>query len=206
MKPIEFAYINALLADASYVVELSSSVNLADELKTRMTVSQANFIAANFEVVNSLETLGGALGSTGFDATVWRGKTGSSYAGQVYVSTRGTQGMQDNLDDVSLALRGIPHQQIADMVNWWLKNTASPSATNFKQIKVKSIIEPITGLPTFAYTFELDTPTTGTGLIPTVSPVTSVKDVQRYRVPVQGQVSHFAKSATSNGQVIHSNG
>jgi trimeric autotransporter adhesin len=175
MKPIESAYLNALLADASYAV--NPALTLGDQktaLEKRMTVTQAKFIADNFEIVNSVETLGGPLGSTGFDATVWRGKTGSNYAGQVYVSTRGTQGMQDNLDDISLALRGIPHQQVADMVNWWLKNTASPSATNVKQIKVKSITDPITGLPIFAYTFELDAPTTGTGLIPNVSTVTSV--------------------------------
>jgi hypothetical protein len=110
MKPIETAYVNALLADASYVVGLSPKINLEDELKTRMTPSQAKFIAANFEVVNSVETLGGFNGSTGFDATVWRGKAGSDYAGQVYVSTRGTQGGQDILDDISLATRGIPHQ------------------------------------------------------------------------------------------------
>ncbi len=162
MKPIEFACINALLADASYVVGLSPSINLAEELKTRMTPSQAKFIAANFDVVNSVETLGGFNGSTGFDATVWRGKAGSDYAGQVYVSTRGTQGGQDILDDISLATRGIPHQQIADMVNWWLKNTASAGATNVKQIKVKTLSVPIVGIVS---TFEIDAPTTGTGLL-----------------------------------------
>jgi trimeric autotransporter adhesin len=68
----------------------------------------------------------------------------------------------------------LPHQQIADMVNWWLKNTASPSATNVKQIKVKTITDPLTGLSTFAYTFELDAPTAGTGLISGISTITSV--------------------------------
>ena len=176
MNAIETAYINALLADASYVslpLGVTSS-QLATALAPRMTPSQAKFIAANFEVVNSVETPGGFNGSTGFDATVWRGKAGSDYAGQVYVSTRGTQGGQDILDDISLAFRGLPHQQIADMVNWWLKNTASPSVTNVKQIKVKTITDPITGLSTFAYTFELDAPTAGTGLISGISTITSV--------------------------------
>jgi trimeric autotransporter adhesin len=171
MKPIETAYVNALLADASYVVGLSPRINLEDELKTRMTPSQAKFIAANFEVVNSVETLGGFNGSTGFDATVWRGKAGSDYAGQVYVSTRGTQGGQDILDDISLATRGIPHQQIADMVNWWLKNTASAGRTDVKQIKVTTTVVPLIGA---VYTFELDVATTGTGVLEGLPPITSV--------------------------------
>jgi hypothetical protein len=57
MNPIEFAYINALLADASYVVALTPGSNLARDLGPRMTESQANFIAANFEVVNSVANM-----------------------------------------------------------------------------------------------------------------------------------------------------
>jgi hypothetical protein len=135
-----------------------------------LTASQANFIAANFNVKNSVESPG-LLGATGFDAVVWEGKVGTDYAGQVYVSTRGTQGLQDIADDISLATRGIPHQQIADMVNWWLKNTASEGKTDVKQIKVKTLLVPIIG---FVYTFELDTPTTGTGELKDLAPITSV--------------------------------
>jgi hypothetical protein len=62
MKPIETAYVNALLADASYVVGLSAGVDLADKLSARVTASQAKFIDDNFEVVNSVETLGGFKG------------------------------------------------------------------------------------------------------------------------------------------------
>jgi hypothetical protein len=42
MKAIEFAYINALLADASYVVALSPGSNLVRDLGTRMTPVKPN--------------------------------------------------------------------------------------------------------------------------------------------------------------------
>lgn len=74
MKPIESAYINALLADASYVSVSSNFVGsqLQDALEKRMTLTQAAFIAANFDVLDSVETPG-VSDSTGFDAVVWRG-------------------------------------------------------------------------------------------------------------------------------------
>lgn len=92
MKSIESAYINALLADAAYV-SVSPSSSLGTELSIRLTPTQASLLAANFDVVDSVETLG-ASGSTGFDAVVWKGKAGSDYADKVFVSMRGTQGTQ----------------------------------------------------------------------------------------------------------------
>lgn len=54
MKPIETAYINALLADASYI---TPAVNIdGDDMKKRMTATQSAFIAANFKVKASVET------------------------------------------------------------------------------------------------------------------------------------------------------
>jgi Ca2+-binding RTX toxin-like protein len=129
MKPIESAYINALLADASYVPVASGIDTLP--MATRMTATQASFIAANFEVLNSIETPT-PLGS-GFDAVVWRGKSGTDYAGQTYVSMRGTQGAADIADDISLATTGVPIDQIVAMVNWWLRIT-TPSDAQARQI------------------------------------------------------------------------
>jgi hypothetical protein len=83
---------------------------------------------------------------------VWRGKPSSDYAGKVFVSMRGTQGFQDISDDISLAFRGIPHQQIADMANWWLKETAIVGSL-IKQIRVQetgnllSVYELVAGTP-----------------------------------------------------------
>ncbi len=70
MNQIATAYINALLADASYVNVLSG-IN-SSEMQTRMTATQAAFLDDNFEVLESVET-SQPLG-LGFDAVVWRGK------------------------------------------------------------------------------------------------------------------------------------
>lgn len=55
MNEVSIAYINALLADASYRTVTTGMTNeqLADELESRMTTTQASYIAANFEVLNS---------------------------------------------------------------------------------------------------------------------------------------------------------
>jgi hypothetical protein len=104
---------------------------------------------------------------TGFDAVVWQIKPGSELAGpsnanagKIFVSMRGTQELTDFADDFTLASRGIPYDQIRDMVNWWLKNTAAVTNTEVKQIKVLEA-PGLIGAKTFA----LDTPTTGTGLL-----------------------------------------
>lgn len=144
MKSVEFAYINALLADAAY--KSFSSGLTPDELRAvlseRLTPTQAAYLAANFTVVTSLETpntIHPQLG-TGFDAVVWQIKAGSELAGpdnvnagKLFVSMRGTQGGTDIADDGTLATRGIPYDQIRDIVNWWLKNTAAVTNTAVKQ-------------------------------------------------------------------------
>lgn len=69
-------YINALLADASYV-DLTSDINA--NLKARLTEPLANFITTNFEVLNQQPD----SFFDGFSATVWKGKAGADYAGQI---------------------------------------------------------------------------------------------------------------------------
>ena len=130
MNSINEAYINALLANAAFVNlhQVDASNNPLPGLLTgseqtaaitaRMTQPLADFITTNFEVLNQeLSPTGG------FDATVWRGKAGTAYAGKVYVSMRGTQQGQDFLDDADLALSGITYRQLVGMVNWWLRET-----------------------------------------------------------------------------------
>ena len=133
MKLIETAYVNALLADASYrsLIRGMTTEQLTVELRDRLTETQANYLAANFTVVTSNQSANG-----GFDSVVWQIKAGSALAGpnnenagRIFLSMRGTQEGQDILDDVTLATKGIPYQQIADMVNWWLKNTAAVTNT-----------------------------------------------------------------------------
>ncbi len=156
MKSIQNTYVNALLADAAYVEAIPVGEISVDRFKERLTLKQAQYLAANFEVVDSVETPR-ALGS-GFDAIVWKIKPNSELsrpnnenAGKTYVSMRGTAGAEDLADDVLLASRGIPYQQIVDMVNWWLKATAAAGST-VKQIRFVEILNAYTFVEGTAYT------------------------------------------------------
>ena len=124
MTTINDTYVNALLADACYVDGLlpnQTGAELAGQLAGRMTPELAKYIGDNFTVVNQASGF-----ASSFEATVWRGNAGTPYAGQVYVSTRGTQEFPDFGADADLASSGLAHQQLADMVNWWLRETTAP--------------------------------------------------------------------------------
>lgn len=89
MTTINDTYINALLADASYVSNLDQTTTpgqLAAALTGRMTPELAKYVSDNFTVVTQASGF-----ASSFEATVWRGNAGTPYAGQIYVSTRGTQ-------------------------------------------------------------------------------------------------------------------
>lgn len=135
MKSIEFAYVNALLAGASYQLVRSdlTSDELREALRNSMTLTQAAYIAANFEVAASELSLTGGL-----DAVVWKIKSNSTLAGpnnidagKVFVSLRGTEGLQDTIDDLSLATRGIPQQQITSRVDWWWQPACTAEVVRF---------------------------------------------------------------------------
>lgn len=88
MSNIQNTYTNALLADATYALDVNgleglTGTNLEAKLSTRMTPTLAKYIGDNFTVLTHIET-SDALGS-GFDATVWSDKTGKAY-----VSMQGT--------------------------------------------------------------------------------------------------------------------
>ncbi|MEZ5615817.1 MAG: hypothetical protein R3E35_11455 [Rhodocyclaceae bacterium] len=136
MTTINDIYINALLADAAYANDLQDNDaggDLARKLSPRMTQPQAAIIAANFSVVSHIES-SDVLGS-GFDATVWQGNAGTSYAGKIYVSMQGTQGPGDFLSDIDLATNGAARAQYVDMVNWWLRIT-TPTNVYVPQIRL----------------------------------------------------------------------
>ena len=110
MTTIHDAYINALLADATYALEKNrangySGVQLKnlDTLKDRMTPTLANFIGDNFEAVTHIDTSDNPLFGSGCDATVWRG-TSTEYAGKTYVSFTGTEAFADWTTDIDLTL------------------------------------------------------------------------------------------------------
>ena len=132
---ISETYINALLADATYAERLADGdegERLAGKLSERMTPQLAEFIAANFEIVAHKES--DDTQGSGFDATVWRGKTGTEYAGKVYVSMQGTAGLGDFLTDVDLSTSGAARTQLVDMVNWWSSIT-TPTGQQATQIR-----------------------------------------------------------------------
>ena len=156
MTTINDAYINALLADASYVNNLlpnQTGANLAVLLAKRMTQELADFIGLNFTVVTQASGY-----ASSFDAIVWRGNTGTAFAGQVYVSMRGTQGTTDIAADADLATTGLAREQLADMVNWWMRATTSP-LTNAAQINKD---------------FALVTSAPGTGTLTSIGAIKSV--------------------------------
>jgi len=166
MTTIHDAYINALLADATYALEVNGPYS-GDDLKTlvdlnkRMTPTLATFIGDNFSVLTHLESNDNDPFGSGFDATVWRGKDGTEFSGKTYVSMQGTQGFEDFLADIDLTVYGAAVTQIETMVNWWLKNTApSGQGLNAIQIKLDN-----------TYSFSLGPSVAGTGILSNVSSV-----------------------------------
>ena len=139
MTTISKSYIHALLADATYK-NVTPSMNRDDVvgiLSERMTPTLAKFIADTFEVHSAIDTPDAIGAGSGFDATVWKGRAGTPFEGQVFVSTRGTEpkaGGQDFLANVDLALNDAARAQIVDMVNWWLRETASEGASANAQL------------------------------------------------------------------------
>ncbi len=159
MTTIQQAYIDALLADAAYVdVNPGMDVEkLTDALSKRMTPTLAAYIAANFEVASSINSSDIPLIGSGFDATVWRGRSGGDFAGQVYVSMRGTEPPPDAagadfLADGDLAFRKAATSPILDMVNWWLRET-TPTNGLARQLRWNPLYIlndlPIVNVPSF---------------------------------------------------------
>ena len=175
MTTVKDTFINALLADATYVGGLQSGMTGValfglSEMQTRMTPSLAKYLGDNFTVRTQIDSPD--IVGTGFDATVWQGNAGTPYAGKVYVSTRGTEGLQDFLTDIDLAFSGNARYQLASMVNWWLRET-TPMGQSVIQV------DPVIGSPISnagsSYTFFSPSATAlGTGRLTDVSSVESV--------------------------------
>ncbi len=171
MATINNSYINALLADASYVQLSANGIvfddsSLLSSLSNRLTSPLAESLLSNFDILSQELSV-----DNGFDAVVWRGKSSTQYAGKVYVSIRGTQGLQDGLDDGDLAATGLAHQQIVSMVNWWLRET-TPEGEYAMQIGIRSAGIP--GLPVSLQDFVPAASVTGTGRLSNVGAIESV--------------------------------
>jgi Ca2+-binding RTX toxin-like protein len=137
MTSIYDTYVNALLADATYVHGLNSNSNLATALAERMTPTLAKYISQNFRIVTQVQS--GDIVGSGFDATVWR----QTATGKLYVSMRGTEpGTDLAIADVDLALNGNARFQLVDMVNWWLRETGAVGQS-VRQIGLATVPGPI---------------------------------------------------------------
>ena len=126
MTTINDAHINALLADAAYaenLVQASTPGLLTTTLSGRLTTQLATFVSSNFTVVTQASGY-----ASSFDATAWRGNAGTAYAGQFYVSMRGTHEAFDFSANFDLSKSGLARRQLADMTNWWLRATTAQSA------------------------------------------------------------------------------
>ena len=153
MTTLNSTYVNALLADATYVHGIDPQVIVTD-LKTalfpRMTLTLADYISTNFSVVTQIES--GDIVGSGFDATVWR-----QTDGKLFVSMRGTEPGQDLfIADADLAFTGNARFQIVDMVNWWLRE-AGGARESVRQIRL--------GVGPNESTFADGAPAVGTGRI-----------------------------------------
>ncbi len=131
------AFVNALLADATYALASNnlngitgSSLENLSGIRDRMTPTLAKYLGEHFTVVTHIEI--DDVFDSGFDATVWKDNT----SGQITVSMRGSEGLQDFLTDASLAVTGDARKQIVDMVNWWFKIT-TPVGQNARQIQLE---------------------------------------------------------------------
>ena len=90
MDSIHETYISALLADASYTEGLVDGLTaqpLTDLLSLGMTPALATFVGNNFEVVANAES--NDVYASGFDATTWRGRPNTPYAGKIMCRYKG---------------------------------------------------------------------------------------------------------------------
>ena len=202
INSIQNAFINALLADATYVDDLTtatggmlSSTDLARALSPRLTPALAKYLADHFEVVTQKLTKDET--ESGFDATVWRSKDD----GQVYVSMRGTEGKGDLIADVDLTASGLAGWQTLDMVNWWLKSRA-PVGTLAAQIKFETISTPGGTVITTSY-MAAATPVPGDGTLTNVTSV--VVNGHSLGGHLSTAPGHCARAAGSGLAKQHSN-
>lgn len=148
MRTIRSYLVDALLADAAYADSLSDNLSgaiLADKLKPRMTSILAQFLGERFIILSHIES--GDVLESGFDATVWKGRAGSEYAGKVYVSFQGTRGLQDFMSDAQLTLSSLAGRQIVDMVNWWLRCTTPAGVTTRQFLELGGRMLPAASVP-----------------------------------------------------------
>lgn len=161
-------FVNALLSEAVYAADLMPELDergLTKLFEKDLPPVLAKFISHNFAVAAEVDT-SDELGS-GFDAAVWRGNSGTQFAGKIFVSLRGTEGLQDVAADVALATLGVADRQLADMVNWWLRETGVAGEA---VMQVQTVVSSSFG----QVYFQRGSPALGTGRLHGVTEIESV--------------------------------
>lgn len=124
-------YMNALLAQATYANKLTDGMegeDLARKLfeqlkKNGMTQAQAEYFSSKYEVVTQQSTT-----DSGFSATVFKRITDSSY----HFAMRGTDfDGADIANNVQNFNYGMSYDQVADLLNFYLKLTHTGSVQKF---------------------------------------------------------------------------
>ena len=138
MTAINNAYINALLADATYALDGkirdgSEGSVLSDllVLNQRLTPTLAKYIGDNFTVVTHYESSAAGFEDDGFDGTVWKDNANPS---KYYFSVRGTTPFdpKDTAEDIVLATTGLARDQTLEMINWWIRNSAPEGGDTYR--------------------------------------------------------------------------
>ena len=145
MSYIQSAYINALLADASYIdlpigiISQDQFENTEGTLSRRITPQLARFIADNFEVIDN--RYASEYHESGFDAIVWKGREGTPYEGKEL------NGKDIVGADIDLALSSSARSQIIDMINWWLRETTPATETVTQLVNANVNVPTPIGVP-----------------------------------------------------------
>ncbi len=123
MTTIEQAFFDAVLADISYVKELTPGLtgrDFGDAIKGRISGPLAQIIGDRFEVLDVRD-----VQSSGYQGVVFRDKI----TNVLYIANRGTEPGIDFIADGNLAVvSGVATAQAASMVNWWLQ-ISNPAGT-----------------------------------------------------------------------------
>lgn len=155
-KRIQSADVGALPADATDTDRIR---RYEAEIRKQLTPVESDYLFGNFEVIAKNKRDISQSGSN-FDATVWRGRIGTPYAGEVHISLRPTQALPDGSYLVpDIDAYECAYNQVRDMYNWWMRVSAKPGDL------VQQIELDIAGRPPLAdlFIFVTDTPAIATG-------------------------------------------
>ena len=135
-KKIQSADVGALPADATDTDRIR---RYEAEIRKQLTPEESDYLFGNFEVIAKNKRDISQSGSN-FDATVWRGRNGTPYAGEVHISLRPTQALPGGSYWVpDIDAYESAYNQVRDMYNWWMRvNPDWESVRAVREVSPKS--------------------------------------------------------------------